>query len=419
MSKNLYCALAFNSISFGPHGGNRPCCAVDTYFWKETSHTFPDYKNDVVKWFNNSDIVKLRQDLLDGKWNPICNLCKIREDVGQASTRQIFNNTLRDIEAKNQNWFMDTSYTVDTAEVNDLSKIFLLDVTVGNKCNSACIMCNASASSLWAKEQEEINGYVYKGLNLNWFSEEVIPGLVDNMPNLKAIQFAGGEPTISEPHFFLLRRLIEQGRSKDITLGYVTNLTGVKQELLDLWDKFSTKHITVSIDGVDKVNEYQRYPFSWDKVVYQLEKIKKMSAEKKDYHIGLSHTITSLNLLTFIDMVKWWENQVSQGCGILTSLPHVQCVTNPDHLDPIYMPKKMKQDGLLMLDQLEEYCDTNNILEKYKPAIDNIRTNVLLKEVDDEKQINMWEKMKSFIIQLDKYRNRNIFDYLPHMKEYW
>ena len=167
MSKNLYCALAFNSISFGPHGGNRPCCAVDTYFWKETSHTFPDYKNDVVKWFNNSDIVKLRQDLLDGKWNPICNLCKIREDVGQASTRQIFNNTLRDIEAKNQNWFMDTSYTVDTAEVNDLSKIFLLDVTVGNKCNSACIMCNASASSLWAKEQEEINGYVYKGLNLN------------------------------------------------------------------------------------------------------------------------------------------------------------------------------------------------------------------------------------------------------------
>ena len=239
------------------------------------------------------------------------------------------------------------------------------------------------------------------------------------MPNLKAIQFAGGEPTISEPHFFLLRRLIEQGRSKDITLGYVTNLTGVKQELLDLWDKFSTKHITVSIDGVDKVNEYQRYPFSWDKVVYQLEKIKKMSAEKKDYHIGLSHTITSLNLLTFIDMVKWWENQVSQGCGILTSLPHVQCVTNPDHLDPIYMPKKMKQDGLLMLDQLEEYCDTNNILEKYKPAIDNIRTNVLLKEVDDEKQINMWEKMKSFIIQLDKYRNRNIFDYLPHMKEYW
>jgi len=67
--------------------------------------------------------------------------------------------------------------------------------------------------------------------------------------------------------------LIEQGRSKDITLGYVTNLTGVRDELLELWDQFNMKHITVSIDGVGKVNEYQR-KLHVEKVVNQLEQVK-------------------------------------------------------------------------------------------------------------------------------------------------
>ena len=178
---NLYCSLAFNSISFGPHGGSRPCCAVDTYFWDETKNRFPNFDNTVIKWFNNNDIVKLRQDLLNNKWNPICNLCKTREQHGQPSTRQIFNHTLSDIEVKtNRSW------KNDTAIINDLSNIFLLDVTVGNKCNSACLMCNSSASSLWAKEQEDITGFSWKGPDLNWFSEEHVPELVDNLTNLKA-----------------------------------------------------------------------------------------------------------------------------------------------------------------------------------------------------------------------------------------
>lgn len=413
-NKDLYCALASNSISFGPHGGSRPCCAVDTYFWSELKHPMPDYDNKLIKWFNNEDMVKVRQDLLDGKWNPICNMCKTREQHGQASTRQIFNKTLEDFEAKTGR-----SWRTDTAEITDLSNIFLLDVTVGNKCNSACLMCNSSASSLWAKEQQDITGFFWEGPNLNWFSEEHIPELVDNLPNLKAIQFAGGEPTINDAQVFLLKRLIEQGRSHDITLGYVTNLTGISDELLDLWDKFSTKHITVSIDGVGSVNEYQRYPFTWKKVVNQLNQVKAIAKEKGNYNIGLSHTITSLNLLGFRDMVEWWEGQIAEGCGILKSLPHVQCVNNPQYLDPVYMPKAMKQDAHKMLDDLEDYIVKANLENKYIPVIENIRTNVLNKEVDEVEQQEQWAKMKDFIEPLDKYRNRNIFDYLPYMTKYW
>jgi MoaA/NifB/PqqE/SkfB family radical SAM enzyme len=413
--KDLYCSLAFNSISFGPHGGSRPCCAVDTFFWRETDHQLADYNNYLPTWFNNDKMVKLRQDMLQNKWNPICNLCKIREDVGQASTRQIFNHTLSEIEEKTGR-----SWRTNTAEINDFSNIFLLDVTTGNKCNSACLMCNSSASSLWAKEQQDITGTAWLSPNLNWFNEENIAPILDKLVNLKAIQFAGGEPTINDAVMFMLKRLIDQGRSKDITLGFVTNLTGISDEMLEIWNQFSTKHITISIDGVGKVNEYIRYPFTWKKVTNQLDQLKKIAKEHGNYHIGLSHTVTSLNLLTFGDMVKWWETQVQdEGCGILKSLPHVQCVNNPSYFNPVYAPKELKHKTAIMLEQLQEYLKGVNLEEKYLPAIENIRTNVINPKVDEKLRNAHWRRMRDFIEPLDKYRNRNILEYLPYMEEFW
>jgi hypothetical protein len=79
----------------------------------------------------------------------------------------------------------------------------------------------------------------------------------------------------------------------------------------------------------------------------------------------------------------------------------------------------MKQAVTTMLDNLESKYETTGLLSKYKPAIDNIRTNVCNKDIADDVQQEMWNKMKKFIEPLDKYRKRNIFDYLPYMKEFY
>ena len=412
---SLYCALASNSISFGYDGTIRPCCAVDTYFWPgQSRHQLKNYDNNVVKWFNNDELVSLRTKLLDGKWDPICNMCRTREQHGQASTRQIFNNTLDNVETR-----LNKNLHTSTANIPDLSNIFLLDITVGNKCNSACLMCNESASSLWKKEQEIITGEKMDWITPNWFTEENIPNLIDNLPNLSAIQFLGGEPTINEPHIFLLKRLIDQGRAKNITLGYVTNLTGVSDELLELWSHFSTKHITISVDGVGPINEYIRYPFSWNKVVSQLDNLKEIAKQHGNYHIGLSHTVISLNLLTLDSLIDWWETQIETNSSILKSLPHIQCVNNPDYFDPIYMPNEMKEKAKYTLQRVIQLSTDRNLGEKYTPAINNILNTVINKQVDTDTQTTKWLEMQKFVTSLDKHRNRNIFDYIPYMKEYW
>ena len=411
---SLYCALASNSISFGYDGAIRPCCAVDTYFWPgQTRHKLKNYDNDVVKWFNNDKLVSLRTKLLNSKWDPICNMCRTREQHGQASTRQIFNNTLDSVET-----ILNKNLHTSTANIPDLSNIFLLDITVGNTCNSACLMCNASASSLWKKEQEIITGKKMDWITPNWFTEENIPNLIDNLPNLSAMQFLGGEPTINEPHIFLLKRLIDQGRAKNITLGYVTNLTGVSDELLELWSHFSTKHITISVDGVGPINEYIRYPFSWNKVVSQLDNLKEIAKQHGNYHIGLSHTVISLNLLTLDSLIDWWETQIETNSSILKSLPHIQCVNNPDYFDPIYMPNKMKEKAKDTLQRVIKMSVDRNLGEKYTPAVNNI-LNTIRKKVDSDLRTTKWLEMQKFITSLDKHRNRNIFDYIPYMKDYW
>jgi Radical SAM superfamily len=414
MPKDLYCALASNSVSFGPTGGSRPCCAVDTEYWREWKHILPNFNNELVPWFNNPDIVQIREDLLNGKWNPACNMCKVREAHGQPSHRMIFNTELDIIEKRTGTNWHDTN-----SVITDLSKIFLLDVTVGNKCNSACLMCNPAASSLWAKEQEEITGKKFTWLGKNWFAEQHIPALLDHLPNLEKIQFVGGEPTISSAHIFLLQRLIDSGKSKNISLGYVTNLTGVSEELLELWGHFATKHITISIDGVGPVNEYIRYPFTWKKVMEQLDNLKKISRQHGNYNIGLSHTVTSLNLSTLDTMLEWWESQMEPAAGIYDSLPHIQCVNNPDYFNPLYAPIELKNETYLSLGRLEKFAAEHNLESKYMPMIENIKTNILEKNVDEKVRKDMWLKMQNFIILLDKYRNRDIFKYLPYMKNYW
>lgn len=415
MSDPIYCALAFNSVSFGPFGGSRPCCAVDTQFWQESKDVLPDYDDQLIPWFNNSSLVKLRKTLLEGSWSPVCNMCKTRESHGQPSTRTIFNEELDRIEkSTRKNWKEDKSVLMN------LSKIFLLDVTVGNKCNSACLMCNPAASSLWAKEQEIITGKEFTWMSKNWFAEEHVPALIDHLPNLRTIQFVGGEPTISQAHIFLLKKLIELDRAKDISLGYVTNLTGVSDELLELWGHFGTKNITISVDGIGPVNEYIRYPFSWNKVVSQLSNLKNI-AKHGGYNIGLSHTVTSLNMLTIDELLGWWEEEIKSSPSISSWLPHIQCVNNPDHFNPIYMPREMKEKARESLLRVEQMAIRNNLGSKYTAVVNNIRTNILDKDAPEGPVYTrtMWLKMQDFLISLDKYRNRDIFEYLPFMKEYW
>jgi len=413
MPDNLYCALASNSVSFGANGHQRPCCALNTNLWDFSHYMKPD-ASDFVEWFNNDNVVDVREKLLNNEWHPTCTLCKIREASGQPSQRTIFNHTLNALETSTGRDWHDSRTRIDTFE-----NIFLLDVTVGNKCNSACLMCNPSASDVWQAEQEELRGEKIEWDHLfNWFNAENAVELVDRLPNLRAIQFVGGEPSINKDHIVMLEELVRRGMSKNITLGYVTNLTSISEHLIDLWNHFSTKHITVSIDGVNKTNEYIRFPFSWDKVLRGLERIKKQANSHGDYSIGLSHTVTPLNILKLDETLDWWEDQIDSNNYFLKSIPHIQCVNNPSKFDPVYMPDEMKEELKHTLLNLQQLMQSRGLAGKYDSVIDNLTENIINSQPQAVAQYSNWSAMLAYCKALDNHRKRKMFDYLPFMEKY-
>ncbi len=409
----LYCALASNSVSFGANGHARPCCAIDTNAWSYNDYLTNNASN-LDDWYNNIDLVQVRTELNYGRWPDACKLCRIREESGQPSTRQVFNKTLFDLEQKTERAWRD-----HRDEITDFDNIFLLDVTVGNKCNSSCLMCNPSASDMWQKEQEEILGRKIDWHGNNWLDEDNAVEIVKKLPNLRALQFVGGEPTVNKPHLEMLEYLVETGRSKDITLGYVVNLTAITEKLVDLWNHFDKKYITISVDGLGPVNEYIRYPFSWDKVTRGLDRIIKQAHTHGNYNIGLSHTVISLNILRLDEILEWWEDKIASSDIFIPGLPHVQCVTTPSHFDPVYMPEAMKEQCRQTLDRFASTMEARGLLHKYMPVINNIKNNILDVSHPESERIVEWMTMQDFCEKTDKHRGRNIFDYLPYMKEHW
>jgi hypothetical protein len=83
------------------------------------------------------------------------------------------------------------------------------------------------------------------------------------------------------------------------------------------------------------------------------------------------------------------------------------------------MPAAMKVECEETMKRIEALSERRGLGDKYASVISNIRTNIIQKEVHPEMQKHRWEQMKTYLIKLDKYRKRKIFDYLPFMEKYW
>ena len=79
----------------------------------------------------------------------------------------------------------------------------------------------------------------------------------------------------------------------------------------------------------------------------------------------------------------------------------------------------MKEAARASLERVREMSIRRNLGDKYTAFIENITENVLNKEVEEEFRKFQWIRLQDYVVPLDKLRNRNILDYLPHMQDYW
>lgn len=404
------CYLPFMHMEADAKGWLKPCCMAEGPVRKEGTNEPYNLNNgdNITNAFNSPDMQKLRQDFLDGKKPEICKKCWDEEDAGLESKRITWAHQfthrlpeLRDIFSK------------DITE-NDIA---YLDLKLGTICNLKCRICGSWSSSKWAQEEIEIdvkfhglkkqdakksNAYYYLKQG-EWprKSPQFWEDLKGILPNVKHLEFTGGEPWMIKEHFAVLETLIDSGHAKNINIHYNTNGTQLpKHEFHNILPHFKHCRISFSIDDIGDKFEYQRYGAKWNEVNNNIQYICENKANNMETEI-----CTTLNLFNFhnltdvadyvkeIDLDSWYLN--------LMHLPkHFNIMIHTPEVKDIIANKLRAYDWQELIDK-----NFSNVTE-IESFISYMYSEDISKEKDGEEYLE--NMLHTMIYKVDSVRNKTL-----------
>lgn len=298
------CILPWVSIETSPVGTARPCCLAINEIVDDNGKKFNLRENSIENVYRSRYMQDLRADFLQGKQPKTCKRCWEEEAAGRTSKRM--NSRVRLKEYYN---------AVDWANTNP-DQLWFIDLKLGNICNLKCRICGSWSSSKWAKEEIDYVPNVNRKEHLAhkflvagaWPRETKVfwENLKTLLPNIRYLEFTGGEPFLIEQHFDLLRFAVEQGHSEHIDIHYNTNGT-VWPEASELWNNFRHVEIAFSIDNTEQRFEYERYGAHWPNVLSNIIKANKLRSSKLSTQ--LCCTVNVQNVYYLPEICDWISTQ--------------------------------------------------------------------------------------------------------------
>ena len=381
-----YCVLPFNSVSIAASGEIRHCCngghnLVGTHLVDNLS---------VNELINNEFIHDIRDAFLKDEKHPKCARCWKMEDMGILSFREVAN--------RYKNYAInETGIRTFKRDLN-FEDIEYIDLTLGNKCNLACRMCNATSSSLFAKQEIALNHMQGPAeIDHGDSAKEKILELFRRSVNLKNIYMLGGEPLIHPFHFEILDLLIETGQSKNIEIFFNTNFQVNKvSSFLDRWENFKAVHIQASIDGTEETYNYIRWPGNWNKLYKNLNDLTDLVDNKK-YKLSSSPVLQNLNVHNIVDLVK--QVNVIKGKELGMFFIPVSGLNKTEIVPKEIIAKAMEDINNLTVGR---NFPKKDLLAQLKTAYDTEYNPDHVKEFFRQTKL------------MDGYRNQNLFEVMPH-----
>ena len=272
ITSKTYCKFPFVHICSLPDGTTKPCGIADPF---DERMNMNDYTIEEI--YNSKQMKQLRKDMLEGKRNKVCEVCYKKDDRGEYSPRQFYND--------NALWShpeVNEDYSVDSIQH--------FDIRFSNLCNFTCRMCDHGSSSNWY-DAHEVFGWPKPVSKVIKLRDSILDDLIPHLKNIRSFYFAGGEPLIMPEHNIILKWLYdnlpidEVFGCRQLRLHYNTNLSILKFEntdLIELWKGFKKVFLSISCDGVGEVGEYQRTGWKHDVFVNNMKTIQK--------HFGASTT---------------------------------------------------------------------------------------------------------------------------------
>lgn len=390
------CPLPWNSLDISPVGGFAPCCFYQEEILDEKGQPYDPKTHSLAEVYNSEYMKKLRQLFRDGVRLQACSRCWKEEESGTLSKRQLY--AMRwGHDSRAINW-----------EEDDDRNLKMLSVSFGNTCNLKCRICSDKSSSKIAGEilanlpdHEKKSSRAWHSLEKGrWISESRNLWEDPVLDQVKYFDFAGGEPLLDKNHLVALKRFVDQGTAKDITIHYNTNGTIINDGLLEIWSHFKKIDLAVSIDDIGERFNYQRHggqQFDWNLVSKNINHIKHNKAPNTVLNIHCA--VSVLNVFYLPELCDWIE---SVGFEDL----HFSVLYNPPHLSLLSMPVTAAQEGAQRL-------SAHQFSDRIKPFIDTV-IGILSSRKKNENP-----EFVEHMIRLDSLRKENISKVQPELAKHF
>ena len=383
-----FCPHAWLGATHTNGGFYKPCCRFTRMThdntWKLSAQENKDKLNEI------------RKGMIEEKHPAQCLNCWREEDKGLDSLRKL---------SLNQDWWKPYTDKINATAEDGSTQVdpIYYDLKLGNKCNLACVMCHAGDSSLIEQELRDNPDMITdkEQAELDWLDQHRLEDKdidqlfqrLEDAKDILSVKFTGGEPFVNPRIMDFLDACIDKGINKDITLMFTTNLIALNQKIIDKLKNFPKAHISVSMEGVDTIYEYMRYPASWKKFETNWKKLR-----KTDIPHDVVFSICGLNVKYMPWWMAWAKEQEIQW------MPNV--IWNPIHLSLPEMPQELKKVTMEnLMDAKEQWPEDAKFLD-----------SVMLTMMQPSRtQDKAWDKTIEMVERSDKIRNRDIDKFLPGM----
>lgn len=441
---STFCVLPWIHLATRPNGDMRLCCTANA------SGAGEDHEVGLVKTedgrptnfartspleaFNSEYMCSVRKAMLDSKIPASCVGCFKEEEQGIVSKR-----------------IWETGYWVrdENVDVEELiaqthadgtvpEELKYLDLRLGHTCNIKCVMCSPHDSSRWVSDWQKLYPVLEdpsvkiqmrwdkKEFNNKWHErKEFWDELYAQIPNLKQVYFAGGEPLMIREHKLFIEEIISQGYADQILLRYNSNGILVDEELIELWSKFKKVKFAISIDACFERDEYIRFPTKFEEVERTL---RLLDNSPDNIHVSIATAIQVFNIWHLPDFAVWKikSNFKKVNVGLVADVLmgggifNMHLVHIPTFLNVTVLPKEYKrlvrQRFIEFKDWLWHNYTQDDDFWKHNPYGWK-RWEAVLEHMDSEDNSHLLPGLKEYVTKLDVIRKVNAKQTFPELSD--
>ena len=277
--------------------------------------------------FSNSTLLKeVKQAILNNEVHPNCRYCSKLEEKGIVSTRLEAVKDFKDY----------TAFTIP-------DEVEYLDLRYSNLCNFSCRTCEPSFSSSIVREIEN-NPNIIKWYNRPNSKKNQYNSIADDLntilPNIKRLNFTGGEPLLIKENLLILEKL----NQSDCAIQITTNASVINPAWFNALKKFNNVHWTVSIDGIEKTAEYIRYGTVWETVDKNIQTIMSLG-----HSVAFNTVLSAYSVLDLARLVEYFIKLKQKFNGPFEQWFHI--CSNPIYLSPAALSKNLQDIANIQIEQ--------------------------------------------------------------------